>query len=64
MGQDSVGGDLIIYGGENLFSFSLAKEWISLALPTINERYQHPLQGISKSRSPGSNDGYIGSIFR
>ena len=46
VGQDSVGGDLIIYGGEDLFSFSLAKEWISLALPTINERYQQMGKGL------------------
>ena len=46
VGQDSVGGDLIIYGGEDLFSFSLAKEWISLALPTINERYKQMGKGL------------------
>ncbi len=46
VGQDSVGGDLIIYGGDDLFSFSLAKEWISLVLPTINERYKQMGRGL------------------
>ncbi len=46
VGQDSVGGDLIIYGGDDLFSFSLAKEWISLVLPTINERYKQMGKGL------------------
>ena len=46
VGQDSAGGDLVIYGGEDLFSFSLAKEWISLVLPTIKERYQQMGKGL------------------